>query len=212
MKANSDNAPDNAPGKASAMGRGVGGRQKLIEAALHLASSTHSLASLGLRERRLRRRSRSGPAQVRAADRGVTQDPNQVIHLGREIVNQSVALVLEFVTEHRVAYIVGIRELHGSSPAMRAALQRLMDEFAADMAEDVQTVLRLPGLDAATLLEISRQVIRQMTFFSMDYLEHPAQREAIRDQAERFIMRLFAGELAIQASGQLAGAGGKRRR
>jgi AcrR family transcriptional regulator len=251
MKANYDNAPDNAPikasaVKASAMGRGVGGRQKLIEAALHLASSTHSLASLGLREvtryaglapnafyrhfrnfdelglaavellggelrrglreRRLRRKEgRNGPSRISGG-------PNEVIHLGRDIVNQSVALVLEFVTEHRVAYIVGIRELHGSSPVMRAALQRLMEEFAADMAEDMQSVLRLPGLDAPILLEISRQVIRQMTFFSMDYLEHPEQREAIRDQAERFIMRLFAGELAIQASGQLAGAGGKRQR
>ncbi len=228
------------------MGRGVGGRQKLIEAALSLASSTRSLASLGLREvtrcaglapnafyrhfrnfdelglaavellggelrrglreRRLRRaQGRGGQAQVAGAS------PNDVIHLGRDIVKQSVALVLEFVSEHRVATIVGIRELHGSSPAMRQALQRLMDEFAADMAEDVQTVLHLPGLSAATLQEISRQVIRQMSFFSMDYLEHPEQREQIREQAERFIVRLFAGELALQASGQQAGAGARRR-
>ncbi len=236
---------DDIPARGNAMGRGVGGRQKLIEAALSLASSTRSLASLGLREvtryaglapnafyrhfknfdelglaavellggelrrglreRRLRRtQGRSGQLQVAGTS------PGDVIHLGRDIVKQSVALVLEFVTEHRVAYIVGIRELHGSSPAMRQALQRLMDEFAADMAEDVQTVLHLPGLDAATLLEISRQVIRQMSFFSMDYLEHPEQREAIRDQAERFIVRLFAGELAMQASGQLVGAGARR--
>jgi len=159
----------------------------------------------GLRERRLRRaQGRGGQAQAAGAS------PGDVIHLGRDIVKQSVALVLEFVSEHRVATIVGIRELHGSSPAMRQALQRLMDEFAADMAEDVQTVLHLPGLDAATLLEISRQVIRQMSFFSMDYLEHPEQREQIREQAERFIVRLFAGELAMQASGQQAGAGARR--
>jgi len=236
---------DKIPGKVSGMGRGVGGRQKLIEAALHLASSTHSLASLGLREvtryaglapnafyrhfrnfdelglaavellggelrrglreRRLRRREgRGGPAQITGRD--------EVMRLGREIVSQSVALVLEFVREHRVAYIVGIRELHGSSPVMRQALQRLMEEFAVDMAEDMQTVLRLPGLDAATLLEISRQVIRQMSFFSMDYLEHPEQREAIREQAERFIMRMFAGELAMQASAQMAGTASKGRR
>jgi len=229
---------DKVPAKVSSMGRGVGGRQKLIEAALHLASSTHSLASLGLREvtryaglapnafyrhfknfdelglaavellggelrrglreRRLRRREgRGGPVPITGRD--------EVMRLGREIVSQSVALVLEFVREHRVAYIVGIRELHGSSPVMRQALQRLMEEFAVDMAEDMQAVLRLPGLDAATLLEISRQVIRQMSFFSMDYLEHPEQREAIREQAERFIMRMFAGELAMQAAGQMAG-------
>lgn len=242
MKANSDDIP----AKSGAMGRGVGGRQKLIEAALHLASSTRSLASLGLREvtryaglapnafyRHFRNFDELGLAAVellggelrrglrerrlqRAEGRGersqISGGPNQVIHLGREIVSQSVALVLEFVSEHRVACIVGIRELHGSSPVMRQALQRLMDDFAADMAEDVQSVLRLPGLDAATLLEISRQVIRQMSFFSMDYLERPEQREAIRDQAERFIMRLFAGELAIQASAELAGAAAKQRR
>lgn len=227
------------------MGRGVGGRQKLIEAALQLASSTRSLASLGLREvtryaglapnafyrhfrnfdelglaavdllggelRRGLRERRLRRSALGAAPAQIT-DPQQINRLGRDMVGQSVALVLDFVTAHREAYIVGIRELHGSSPVMRGALQRLMDEFAEDMAEDLQTVLRLPGLDAAALLDISRQVIRQMSFFSMDYLEHPAQREAIRGQAERFIMRLFAGELALQAEAQLPAPAAKRRR
>ena len=232
------------PAKGSAMGRGVGGRQKLIEAALQLASSTRSLASLGLREvtrcaglapnafyrhfrnfdelglaavellggelRRGLRERRLRRAQARGEPARIT-DPQQVMRLGRDIVSQSVSLVLEFVTAHREAYIVGIRELHGSSPVLRQALQRLIDEFALDMAEDVQSLLRLPGVEIAALQEISRQVIRQMTFFSMDYLEHPAQREAIRDQAERFILRLFAGELAIQAQGQVVAAEGRRR-
>ena len=218
-------------------GRGIGGRQKLIAAALQLASTTRSLASLGLREvtryaglnpntfyrhfknfdelglaaieqlggelRRGLRERRRRPARSRkpAAKAAKTKAPDPLAMLadGEKIVAESVTLVLDFVTEHRAAYVVGIRELHGTSPAMRAALTRLLDEIAADMAEDVEFLLPLPGLTPQARLDISRVVIRQMTFFSMDYLEHPNQREAIRTQAERFVMRLFIGEIALSA-------------
>jgi hypothetical protein len=58
-----------------------------------------------------------------------------------------------------------------------------------------------------------------MSFFSMDYLEHPEQRAQVRQRAERFIARLFVGEMAIRSAGAPApvksrsrpGAGRKRR-
>jgi TetR/AcrR family transcriptional regulator, fatty acid biosynthesis regulator len=219
--------------KNHAMGRGSGGKQKLIEAALELASSTRSLASLGLREvtryaglapnafyrhfrnfdelglvvvdllgtelrRGLRDRrlkwKENHPEPIRASG------PDDLLRFG-EIIGQSVGLVLEFVTEHGTAYTVGIRELHGSSPVLRQAMERLLEQFAADMAEDVQAMIQIEDLDPATVLEISREVIRQMSFFSMDYLEHPEQRAQVRQRAERFIARLFVGEMAIRSAG-----------
>lgn len=215
------------------------GRDRLMGAALQLASTTRSLGSLGLREvarhaglnpntfyrhfktfdelglaviEKLGSELRAGlrERRIRPAMRGVRLSDfhrsGESLQRAQEIVTESVGLVLDFVTEHREAYVVGIRELHGSSPVIRQAMQKLLDDFAADMAEDVLDVLELPLLDHATVLEISRLVIRQMTFFSMDYLEQPDQREAVRRQAERFILLLFWGALAAKAPALINGA------
>lgn len=209
----------------------TGGRDKLMRAAMKLASSTHSLASLGLREvarlaglnpntfyrhfknfdelglamvmqlgdelRAGLRERRVLPATSAALIPGKTT-PAATMRRAQEIVRESVALVLDFATEHPEAYIIGIRELHGASPAMRKALRGLLDDIAADMAQDVLKLLPQPLLDAVTVREISTLVIRQMTFFSLDYIEQPEQREQIRGQAERYILLLFWGALAAK--------------
>ncbi|MFT4047125.1 MAG: hypothetical protein QM661_10590 [Solimonas sp.] len=216
------------------MGRGHGGKQKLIQAALDLAASTRSLASLGIREvtrraglapnafyRRFRdfdqlglevidllgTELRRGLRERRLQWKDLHPDPAQLLEQGRladikEIIRQSVELVLEFVAEHHIAYTVGIHVLHGTSPTLRTAMEHLLEQFAADMADDVQPML--VELDSATTLEISREVIRQMSFFSMDYLQGADQRQQVRERAERFILRLFAGELALHAAEKAA--------
>ena len=221
-------------------GSGHGGRDKLMNAAMKLASTTHSLASLGLREvarlagvnpntfyrhfrnfdelglamieqlggelRQSLRERRTRPASgggIRLAD---LANPSRSLQLMQGVVHESVSLVLDFALEHREAYVVGIRELHGSSPVMRSALRKLLDDIAADMAEDVLGMLKLPLLEVDTVREISSMVIRQMTFFSIDYLDQPQQRENIRRQAERFILLLFFGALAAKAPAMLSGA------
>lgn len=219
-----------SPEPAGLGARGAGGRQRLIAAALELASTTRSLASLGLREvtrsaglapnsfyrhfrsfdelglaavdmlggelrrglRERRRRLATPPATPLAT-------PQQVLAGSQSLIGETVGLVLDFVAEHPTAFIVGMRELNGSSPVMRRAVQQLMEDFATDMAEDVQALMSFANLGPATLQEISRQVIRQMMFFSMDYLEQPQRRRDIRAQAERFILRVFAGEMAMGA-------------
>ena len=219
-----------SPELAGLGARGAGGRQRLIAAALELASTTRSLASLGLREvtrsaglapnsfyrhfrsfdelglaavdmlggelrrglRERRRRLATPPATPLAT-------PQQVLAGSQSLIGETVGLVLDFVAEHPTAFIVGMRELNGSSPVMRRAVQQLMEDFATDMAEDVQALMSFANLGPATLQEISRQVIRQMMFFSMDYLEQPQRRRDIRAQAERFILRVFAGEMAMGA-------------
>ncbi|MEQ1438010.1 TetR family transcriptional regulator [Fontimonas sp. SYSU GA230001] len=205
------------------------GRQKLMEAALQLAASTRSLASLGLREvarqaglnpntfyrhfrsfddlglaviddlagelrQGLRERRRRSAVSAALASR--PGDAAQVLRQAEPVVRESVALVLDFVTEHQQAYVVGIRELHGTSPVLRDALRRVFDQLAADMAEDVLEMMPLPQMDPQSVREIAAAVIRQMAFFSMDYLEQPSQREAICGQAERFILMLLWGALA----------------
>lgn len=145
---------------------------------------------VGLRERRRAPAARG----VRLSD---TRHPAMLLQQAQGIVRESVQLALDFVGEHPKAYVVGIRELHGGSPRMRQALRQVIDDIAADMAEDIR-LLQLP-LDDTTLQELSRMVIRQMSLLALDYVEHlddPAQLAAIRQQSERFILLLFWGALA----------------
>lgn len=218
----------------------VSGRQKLMEAALQLAATTRSLASLGLREvaraaglnpntfyrhfknfddlglaviSQLSGELRQGlrERRLKAARSGLKL--SDIDNLGdslkqaQGIVRESIQLVLDFVDDHKQAYIVGIRELHGTSPALRKALRDVLDGIANDMAQDVLGALKLPLLKPEDVREISQMVIRQMTFFSLDYLERPDQREQIRRQAERFVLLLFWGAIAAKAPEALAKSG-----
>ncbi len=151
----------------------------------------------GLRERR----ALPARAGFRLSD---MSDPAGSLQRVQTIVRESVALVLDYVAEHREAYVVGIRELHGSSPVMRKALRQMLNDLSSDMAEDILNLLQLPFLRPETVREISGLVIRQMTFFTMDYLDQPERREQIRGEAERFILLLFWGALATEAPGLLA--------
>jgi hypothetical protein len=126
------------------------------------------------------------------------RDPIELMRRAEIIIQESVALVLEFVTEHEQAYVVGIRELHGSSPVLRAALRKVFDQIAADMAEDIREIVPPQFVDAESLPGISAVVVRQMAFYSLDYLEQPQRRDQIRLEAQRFILMLLWGGMAMR--------------
>lgn len=205
-----------------------------MRAALELAATTRSLASLGLREvarhaglnpntfyrhfrdfdelgvtmlAELGTELRAGlrERRLRPAREGLriepAADPAEALAAAQGIVRESVTLVLDFVTEHEQVYIVGIRELFGASPVLRQAMRRLLADIAKDMTEDFRLLIPLPGLSETALAGIARHIVRQMVFFSMDYLENPDRRAAIREEAEQFVMLLFIGLLAREAPG-----------
>jgi TetR/AcrR family transcriptional regulator, fatty acid biosynthesis regulator len=207
------------------------GRQKLMAAALQLAATTRSLASLGLREvarqaglnpntfyrhfknfddlglavigelagelrRGLRERRRRPMDDALRLD--AARDPVELMRRAETIIQESVALVLEFVTEHEQAYVVGIRELHGTSPVLRAALRKVFDQLADDMAEDIREIVPPQFVDAESLPGIAAVVIREMAFYSLDYLEQPQRRDQIRLEAQRFILMLLWGGMAMR--------------
>jgi AcrR family transcriptional regulator len=211
-----------------------------MEAALELAATTRSLATLGLREvarhaglnpntfyrhfkdfdelgvamlRDFGRELRAGlrERRMRPAEKGFRlsdlSNPAEGLAQAQALARESVGLVLDFVMEHREAYTVGIRELHGSSPVMRRAMHELLEGIAQDMTEDLFTVLKLPAVPHDELLEIARVIVRQMVFFSMDYLEQPERHQHVRREAERFILLLFWGALAARAPGLLEQSG-----
>lgn len=211
-----------------------------MEAALELAATTRSLASLGLREvarhaglnpntfyrhfkdfdelgvamlKDLGTELRAGLRERRMhpAAKGFRlsdfSDPAKGLHEAQALARESVGLVLDFVMDHREAYTVGIRELHGTSPVMRKAMQDLLEGIAQDMTEDLLGVLKLPAVTPDELIGVARVIVRQMVFFSMDYLEQPERQDQIKREAERFILLLFWGAIAARAPGLLTQSG-----
>lgn len=230
----------NLTGRSKGQERPTSGRQKLMEAALELAATTRSLASLGLREvtrhaglnpntfyrhfkdfdelgvamiEDLGTELRAGLRQRRMqpAARGFRlsdfSDPAKGLEQAQALARESVGLVLGFVMEHREAYTVGIRELHGASPVMRKAMRELLEAIAQDMTEDLLGVLKLPAVTPEEMIEVARVIVRQMVFFSMDYLEHPENHLQIKRDAERFILLLFWGAVAARAPALLTQSG-----
>ncbi|MFZ6046428.1 TetR family transcriptional regulator [Pseudomonas sp. CR3202] len=119
---------------------------------------------------------------------------------GRRVCHETVQLFFDFVDGHAEAFIIGVRELHGASPVLRAALGEVMDDFAADMAEDVREYQLLPALVAEPVVRrVSRLVSRNLFQMSLDYIGEPERREAIRAEAEEQVLFLFTGASVLQA-------------
>ncbi len=119
---------------------------------------------------------------------------------GRRVCHETVQLFFDFVDGQAEAFIIGLRELHGASPVLRAALREVMDDFAADMAEDVREYQLLPALVAEPVVRrVSRLVSRNLFQLSLDYIGEPERREAIRAEAEEQVLFLFTGASVLQA-------------
>jgi AcrR family transcriptional regulator len=197
----------------------IGGRQRLIDAAMRLGARTRSATALGLRE--LAREARLNPntfyrhfdslddlglalieqvaRPLRASIRQVRRDAGargsgfaRTLAVNHESTNH----FFDHVERHPHAFPMAVRELHGASPVLRRALARVLAEFTADMAEDIEKLELLPGLPEATVRELSSFVIQQLFFWSLDYLEHAGRRRDIRARAERLIRVVFLGAIA----------------
>ncbi|MFC5696374.1 TetR family transcriptional regulator [Pseudomonas sp. GCM10022186] len=119
---------------------------------------------------------------------------------GRRVCHETVQLFFDFVDGHAEAFIIGVRELHGASPVLRAALREVMEDFAADMAEDVREYQLLPALVAEPVVQrVSSLVSRNLFQLSLDYIGEPERREAIRAEAEEQVLFLFTGASVLQA-------------
>jgi AcrR family transcriptional regulator len=194
----------------------VNGKQRLVQAALHLCAGERSFSSLGLREiareaglnpntfyRHFRDLDDLGLAiiaeitdDLRAALREIRRGATDATDAARRTVDY----YFEFVRRHPQAFVIGSRELHGDSAAMRRALRQVLADQAADMAQDIRVAGLAPGLDDATLADVTRMIVYQMHWLTLEYLEHPKRRTAIAEHAVRFIVMLTAGALALHAT------------
>lgn len=187
-----------------------GGKLKLVQAALKLATETRSLTSLGLRE--LAREAGLNPntfyrhfknlddlglqvlGYIAAEMKTGVRQLRMVAESSEQAATTTVTFVYNYFLENPAATTVAVRELYGSSPLLRRALANQLDASAREMADDLmQQGLISHRLPEQTVREISHMTIRYILFRAMDYIEKPEQREAIREETERFINRQFRG-------------------
>jgi AcrR family transcriptional regulator len=200
---------------------GASGKRRLIEAALRLSARKRSFSSLGLRElareaglnpntfyRHFRDLDDLGLAIIAEITGDLGKALREIRRSGAdtaEVARRTVEYFFDFVRRNPVAFIIGGRELHGASPAMRRALRQVIADMGADMAQDIRAGGLVPDLDDATVAEVTTMIVQQMSYLSLEYLEHPRQRRAIVEQAVKFILMLTAGALALR--GMNAGGG-----
>ena len=185
------------------------GKRRLIEAGLRLAARGRGLSSLGLRE--LGREARLNPNTFYRHFRTIedlglvaVEEIARKLRLGlketrlgalkyADATRGSAEYFLEFARRNAEAFIVGVREINAGSPAMRQALRRVMDEIAAEIADD----LHAQGLGSTTgrevLLEVTTAMVDLMFYRSLEYIERPSERRAIIDRWVRLARILFIG-------------------
>ena len=131
------------------------------------------------------------------------QNPKLNLLRSMEVTRVTVKLFFDYVEDHPNAFILGVRELHGASPVMRNALRSMMNDFAQDIAEDIQILNLLPEVNQATLLDIAEVIGREMFLLSMDYIEQPEQRSQICEKAQRLITSLTVGHAVLNGYGPI---------
>ena len=105
----------------------------------------------------------------------------------------SAEFFIDFVLANRDAFVVGVREAHGASPAIRRAVRSMMDEVAREAADDIAALGLAPTADRAVLLEVAQAIVDRLFFRAFDYVERPRDRKKFVEESVRFARMLFIG-------------------
>jgi AcrR family transcriptional regulator len=191
----------------------TGGRSRLITAALRLAAEKRSLVALGVRE--LGRAAGLNPntfyrhfksldelsvavidqfaQDLAPALRTIRLDGTRPEHITR----RTVEYVFDYAQQHPEAFIVGVRELHGSSSTLQGALRERIRQVARELGEDLVATEVLPALPEPLWQEIAEPVVEHVFHRTLDYLEAPEQREDLMRRTTRFVDAVFTGAVAL---------------
>ncbi len=193
------------------------GRERLLQAALRLGARHRSIGNLGLRElareagmhhTAIYRHFKSIDDVAVALVEPLSTQLRKELHAARtnakkapgDMIRASTKRYFEYVSEHPLGTIFYAREIHGRLPVLRAALQSMLDEFAADIAEDLMSLdweNRLPAYDMLHMLTCV--IVQHSLFAALDYLEKPDQSELIMNRTIVFVECLITGAVARNA-------------
>lgn len=151
--------------------------------------------------RDLRRRAAESVAPAGTQLESWEDNPRLNLAKATQVNQATVKLFFDYVATNPNAFILGIRELHGASPVLRKALRQVMEDFAQDMADDIEELRLMPALERSHLYDISETISREMFQLSMDYIEQPERREQICLKAEKMITALIMGSAVLHGHG-----------
>lgn len=197
--------------KSNPVGAEIGGRERLLKAALRLGARSRSIASLGLRElareagmhhTAIYRHFQSIDDVAVALVEPLSAQLRKDLHAARssarkgpkDMIRASTLRYFEYVREHPLGVIFCAREIHGGLPILREALQVMLDEFAVDSAEDLISLdldNQLPTYDM--LLTLTRIIAQHTLFAALDYLEQPEDSDKIVERTVILVECLIAG-------------------
>jgi AcrR family transcriptional regulator len=118
------------------------------------------------------------------------------------VARETIRLYFEFVLKNPEAFTIGVSEMNGASPTMRQAIQGLIADFAADLADDIRILQLLPMVSDEAVRELSTIIIRQIFMLSTDYIDTPDKRGEMEDVAYSFMINLVAGTIGLEVSDQ----------
>lgn len=203
--------PDESGGTSRNKGNG---KQQLIAAALRLAAQKRSFRSVGLRE--LAREAGLNPntfyrhfssmdelgvclVQLIGSElKGALEQAMARQFEPRDLIDQALDQLFAFSLAHPDAILVAACERYSSSPAVREALEQMLESFRQDVSGVAQALGALEILPVERVDEITGHIIHYCFRIIVDYLEKPDQRDDIKRAARRYVIMLFSGALSLE--------------
>lgn len=123
---------------------------------------------------------------------------------GRQVSEATVKMYFDHALANQQVLMVGLRELHGPSPRLRAAVQTIMQRQSRELAEDMASLGLLPKeLPAAVLLSLASMISRNLFYQALDLIGAPEQYPQLHRSAVDQIIMLCTGAAFLQATGGL---------
>lgn len=193
------------------------GKQKLIMAALHIAARDGvTLQSLKLRElarqadlnhntfyRHFDNLESLAEATIETIARQIVVGMKQIRTKARNHADATLGVVgyfLDLVLQNPDAFVVGVRELHNASSAIRPILNRVLDDIALESVAQITEMNLAPINNPDALFRLAREITYYMFCKSIEVIESPALRENLTQEMVHFIRRQFVGEIALTAT------------
>ncbi len=193
----------------------AGGRERLIAAALKLAAEKRSLLALGVRElgrmaglnpntfyRHFKSLDELSLAIIDEFAQDLAPALRSIRHSGlpvETVPQRTVEYVFDYAKQYPEAFIVGVRELHGSSGRLQQAIRARIRQVAQELAEDILATQGPTGLSAAIVEELTEPIVEHVFHRTLDYLEDPKRRADLVLRTTHFIEALIAGALTLKA-------------
>ncbi|RDK11318.1 TetR family transcriptional regulator [Cupriavidus lacunae] len=205
------------------------GKRRLIDAALRLAAAKRSFAALSLRE--IAREAGLNPntfyrhfsdmedlAITAMAEVGAELRPMlRAIRWAAardnpgEVASRACEALFRYAQHHPDAFLVGACGITGPQPALRVAIRAVLDDIAAEMAEDIERLGLCPKLPRTVVDEVCACIVSYLFHQCVDYIEADAAgRRKLMARSVQFCCWLLQGAAGSNGQGT-AGAGGERK-